>query len=273
MLLWSFFPIISILASSTVPPLFTLAISTLIATLFFGAMMSYQKTWHELKTPSTFKNVLLGTFFIVSFYCLVFIGLKQTTAGNASIILLMEVFFSIVILELWGKERMSRSHQSGALLMVAGAILVLFKGQNHLNPGDLIILAATALPPMGNYYFQQARKQIGSVTILSIRSVLGGIAVLALAMLIEPLPTLANLSTSLPFLLINGFLLFGLSKILWLEAIHRIPITHAISLNSMTPAFTLIFAFLILGENPTLWQIIGLLPILFGVRLLTKADS
>jgi len=85
--------------------------------------------------------------------------------------------------------------------------------------------------------------------------------------------TMRDLSISLPFLLINGFLLFGISKILWIESIHRISVTKATSLGSVNPVFTLIFAFLILGDIPTIIQITAFIPLFIGILFLTSKDK
>ncbi|MBU0668242.1 DMT family transporter, partial [Patescibacteria group bacterium] len=269
-LLWSLFPIFSIIAFASLPPLYTGAISTLIATGFFAFIMTIKKKWHELTIKSAWKDILLATLIVgILFYSLIFIGLQKTTAGSAGIILLMEVFFSMFILRIWNKEHLAKSNVYGSILMVIGAIIILFPGRINLNEGDAIILLATAIPPVGNYFAQQARAKVSSHTIMFVRSALSGIFILLLAMIFEPAPSSANLTTSFIFLLVNGLLLMGLSKVFWLESIHRIPITKALALHSISPAFTLTFAFFILGEIPTIWQILGLLPMILGVMFLT----
>ena len=55
---------------------------------------------------------------------------------------------------------------------------------------------------------------------------------------------LEKVSSSLLFLVINGVLLLGVSKILWIEGIHRINVTKANALNSLGPLLTLLFAWL-----------------------------
>jgi len=268
--LWSFFPIVTIFTFTGLPPLFSASLSTFAAAIFFAITLTIKKKWSDFKVISAWKYILLTTLIIgVAFYGLMFIGIQKTTAGDAGIMALMEVFYAIAILRLWKKEFMSKTHIIGAICMVLGAFFILFKGTLEVNTGNLIILLATALPPIGNYFAQKAREKVGSACILFIRSILSGFLLLLLAYMIEIGPLLSDIKSSLIFILINGFLLLGLSKILWIEAIHRIPITKAISLASIEPLFTLFFAYLLLNETPTIWQIGGLLPILIGVFLLT----
>ncbi|MCK5471920.1 DMT family transporter, partial [Candidatus Gracilibacteria bacterium] len=150
-----------------------------------------------------------------------------------------------------------------------GVLLILFPGKFELNRGDFLILLATAFPPAGNYFQQLARKKVSAATLLFIRSLFGAAFLFLLASFFEAnLPR--DFSDALPFLAINGLLLFGFSKILFIEGIHRIPVAKAISLNAIVPVFALVYAFFFLREIPTVWQLAGLFPILLGGILITR---
>lgn len=269
-LLWSLFPVISILTFTGNSPLESAALSTIIAAIFFAIVVTFKKGWHQLKIRSAWKPILASSLIIgVIFYGLVFTGMEFTTAGNTSIIFLMEIFFAMLILGLWGKERITRTDLIGGCLMFFGAVIVLYQGTININRGDFIILIATAVPPVGNYFAQQARKLVSSEFMLFIRSFISGIFLLVLSLLIDQEFNFSLLESSLPLLLINGILILGLSKIFWTEAIHRISITKAMSLNALVPAFTMTFAYFFLEETPTVWQLLGFLPIFLGVQLLS----
>ncbi len=269
--LWSTFPVVTILAYSSLTPIYTAAFSVLFASGFFAVIITIQKKWKEIFIRSIWKDIIGITLInSIFFYAMVFIGLKYTSAGNASIVFLMEVFFSYIIFRAWGKDHLNKHQSIGAIFMAIGAIIILFPNRSHINIGDIIILIATAIVPFGNHLQQKVRKQISSSTLLFLRSILGVGFLFVLAYFFEAKPTAANLQASLILLLINGILLFGLSKIFWIEGIHRITITKAISLASIAPAFTLFFAYLFLNDIPTTSQILGLLPILAGTWLLTR---
>ena len=117
--LWGLFPIFSILSFSSLPPLFAASISTFVAAIFFAITLTIKKKWHEILIRKAWKDLFYITLIIgVLFYVLVFIGMQKTTAGNTSIILLMEILFSIVILRAWKKENLSRKQIIGSFLMV-----------------------------------------------------------------------------------------------------------------------------------------------------------
>jgi len=270
-LFWGLFPVITILSFTSLTPLISAGLSTLIAALLFGAILTVRQRWHELLIRAAWRDLALTTLFIgFLFYGLIFIGASYTTANNMAIIMLLEIFFNQIILSTWGKEKLTPLQLMGTPLMVGGALLVLYQGDLRFNPGDLILVAASAIPPFGNYYMQQARKKVSSITILSVRSFFGGLFLLFTGLLLESDLKAAAIADSMTFLLINGIFLLGLSKILWIEAIHRITISKATALSAGTPLITMFFSYFLLGETPTVQQMLGFIPIALGIFLLTK---
>ena len=209
-------------------------------------------------------------FFIsVLTYGLFFLGLERTTAGNAAIINLFEVFTSFVFFNVLRSERISRDYKIGAFLMVAGAIIVLARDFSGVNIGDFLVLGATICAPVGNLFQQKAREAVSSETIMFLRSVLAVPIIFALAYVLGEHASLVDVQVALPFLLVNGAVVLGFSRILWIEAIHRISVTKAQALASVAPLITLLFAWLLLNQVPNIWQLASLVPLILGVLLLT----
>ncbi len=274
-LLWGLFPVVTILTFSQVPPMFSAALSTLIAAMFFAGVLTARRRWHHMLVRKAWKGMLLTTLFIgVLFYWFMFLGLQRTTAGNGAIMALMEVLFSFLILGLVLRhEPLRTSTVTGGILMMLGALFILLPKNSGWQSGDFLVVFATVFAPIGNKYSQEARKYVSVECIMFVRSLLGGCALLALSLALEPIPSAQAVQASMGFLLVNGIALFGVSKILWIEGINLIPITEAISLGSITPLFTLITASFVLHERVQLFQIAGLIPILTGVFLLTRKEQ
>ncbi|MFH0770544.1 MAG: DMT family transporter [Candidatus Peregrinibacteria bacterium] len=274
-LLWSLFPVITILTFSGMGPMLSSALSTLFGALFFAIVLTVRGRWRELKMRSAWKDILLASVSIgIIFYGLMFLGLAHTTAGNASIVSLMEIFFSFLILGVIVRhEHLPFRRILGAVSMALGAAVILAPKSSGWHSGDLLVLLATVFGPIGNFYAQRARRAVSAECIMFFRSVFSGLFLLCVAMLLEPIPSGAAFAGSFWFLVINGILLFGLSKILWIDGIHHIPITKAISLESMTPALTLLVAFFALGEPIMKYQILGFVPIVLGIWLLMRGEQ
>lgn len=254
--------------------MFSLAVTTFFSFLFFLALFIRKGDWGVLRDKSALRDILFITLFNgVLFYSFFFWGLQFTTAGNGAIIGLMEIFYTFLIFNVWRKENISRVHIAGAALMFFGAPVIFMSGvikNLSVNIGDFIILVGMAFGPIGNFFMRRARTKVSSETIMLGRSFLTVPFVLLLAYTKGETVSFVVLNNSIWYIAFNGVLLLGLSKIFWLEAIHRISVTKAISLSSISPLFTLLFAFILLHQAPTVIQIFSLAPLFTGVMLLTR---
>jgi drug/metabolite transporter (DMT)-like permease len=270
----AFFPIVATLSFANIPPFISLGWSTVLAGLFFAGLMLYRKSWGELRNPLLWRYCFVIALCIgVLLYGLFFTGLEKTTPGNAAIINLFAVFTSFLFFNAWRREPISFEYKIGASLMVLGALVVLAPGFSHINGGDLIVLAAMFFAPPGNFYQQKARNIASSETVMFLRSLLSAPLLFVLAYFIGERASLADITAAMPFLFINGVIILGVSKLFWIEGIHRTLVTKAEAFNTAGPFITLLFAFLLLQQSPTPWQLLSLAPLVLGVLLLTDQLS
>ncbi|WP_345974643.1 DMT family transporter [Sulfurimonas sp. HSL3-7] len=269
-LIESWFPILSLFSIPLIGAIYSYTFAIVIATVIFLALVVYQKKVPELFQKNARKDLLLTTLFINLLFVLVFIGLQYTTAGNMAVIIFLQLLFAYLYFNVFGSDRLSPMQTAGAALMGVGALTVLIPDDLSFNRGDLIILISAAIAPFANLYQKRARSFVSSETILAFRNVIALPAVFALAYLFEPLPTQENLVKAAPYILIIGFLVFGLAKVLWIEALHRISITKVSAMLALPPLFTLVFAYFTLDEVPGIRQMLGIIPILIGGYLITR---
>ncbi len=268
-----FFPIFATMSFGSLPVFLSLFFTYLISLLFFALIITVKKHWHQILIRQVLTESFYVTIFIgFGYYALFYYGLKHTSPGNASIIVLMEILFSYLLFNIWKKEQLAKTHLFGAVFMLIGALILLFPKNLTINIGDVFILLATLCAPLGNHYQQKLRKIASSEIILFLRTFFAIPLILFLIVNWEN-TTNFSIQPALGLIMFNGVLHFGLTKILWIEGIHRISITKATALNSITPFFTLIFSYFILHHNPTQWQILSLFPITIGVYLLTKKQN
>ena len=269
----SWFPILSIIAIALVGALHSYAIIIAIATIALLALLFREGNAASLFNPDAQKDLLLTSLFITLLFLLVFLGLQYTTAGNMAVIIFLQLAFSYLYFNLLGSERLMPLHTMGALLMGIGALLMLFPQNFRLNAGDLLILAAAAVAPVANLYQKRARAHVSSMTILTYRNLVALPVLCALAWWFEPLPRLQDFWQALPYLGAVALLVYVAAKILWVEALHRISITKMSAMLAMMPLFTMMFAYPVLGEVPTIRQIAGLVPILLGGYFITRPTA
>ncbi len=273
-LLWGLFPVITVLSISSLSPLLALSLSNAIAALFFAVILSFRGKWRELGNHHALPSIVAATFCNgIAYYVLVFWGLRFTSAGNASILALTEIFFSFLFFHVWRKEYISGITIWGMVCMVAAALIVLYPNRAALNIGDVFILIASAIAPVGNLFQQKARKFVSSEATIFIRSLLTATVLLCWTLAMGNPILWVLVSVSLPILLINGIVLFGIEKMLWIESIHRISVTKANAFHSLSPLVTLLLAAIVLHAQPTLWQLLSVIPMFLGVVLLGSSSK
>ena len=269
--LWGWFPIVTLLCYQVMAPLWTMAITILIATSFFAGLMQGRSLWGELGRRQAWPDLLLASFYILLLFVLLFVGLSYTTAGNAALILFLQVLFAFLYFNVFKGEELSAAHRAGVVLISLGAVLVLFPDQMGFNKGDLLVLLAAMIAPVGNRYQQRARRHVNGTTLLFVRNLCSLPLLFLLAWLLaDSAPDLSDLTAIWWLLMINGLLMMGLSKIFWVEGLHRLTITKISALTALSPLFTMIFAFMVLDEIPDLRQLVGIVPILLGGILITR---
>ncbi|MBT8348508.1 MAG: DMT family transporter [Sulfurovum sp.] len=266
----SWFPILSIVAMSFVGALHTYMYSLIIALFFYVAIMYKRKRFVELKNKDAYKDLLLTTFWITFIFTFIFIGMRYTTAGNMAVIVFLQVLFSYLYFNVFGKEKMETIHLIGAVIMAAGALVILFPKDFAFNKGDWLILLSAAAAPIVNLYQKRAREYCSSETILGFRTVVGLPFVALLAYLLEPSVSYENFMFALPYIFLIATGIYVVSKIMWIEALNRISITKLSAMLGLLPVFTLIFAYLYLDEVPESRQMLGIIPVLVGGYLITK---
>jgi drug/metabolite transporter (DMT)-like permease len=272
-LIWSLFPIVTILGLKGIPSTVGLFWATLFSTLFFLVIIIFKNKWKELGNLLVWEYSLGVAFFIgVVFYGLIFYGLTKTVSANGAIVALFEVATSFLFFQVVHKEFISKKHIFGIVLATVGALLIFIPKFGHFYSGDIFILLATLFAPIGNWYQQKARNIASSETIMFTRHILTLPFLFVLALFLGTSPLVRPLGNTIWWLLFNGVLIFGFSKLLWVEGIHRMTVTKALAINSLSPFFTIIFAWLIIGDNPSPVQLFSLPLLIIGVFLLTNVN-
>ena len=269
-LLWAAFPVVVVMSYAKISGLVSLAWSTVFAAVFLVGVILWRGSWQDMKSRLFWQYTAAVAFFNgVLFYSLFYIGLEHTTPGNASLIALIEILTSFIFFNLFKKEHISREHKVGSVLMFLGALIVLSNNFSHFNIGDLLIFVAMFCGPIGNHFQQKVRRISATENLLLGRYLITIPVVFLMASILHPGISLGFSRSSFWLLAFNGLLIFGLSKIFWVEGIHRIPVTKAISLSSASPIITMFLAWVLLKQSPTMWQLTAFIPLFLGIILLT----
>ena len=272
--LWSFFPVLSTLALKGVPTLLALGWSTLFAALFFSISLLRKGAWKQLGDKKAVADILATTFILgILYYLFYFFGLRHTNPGNASLIALTEIFFSYLFFNVWRREKIPPVHLLGMVFMVAGAGIVLLPNLGRFQAGDFLIMGASFIAPFGNFFQRRAREVVDSSTIMFVRSLLSALFILLLAYLTGAKSPGSVPATSYFLFAANGLFLLGLAKVFWIEGIHRINVAKANAFGGVGPLLTLFYAWALLGDVPTGFQLFSFIPLFCGTLLLGRGES
>jgi drug/metabolite transporter (DMT)-like permease len=206
---------------------------------------------------------------------LYYVALSLTSPQNVALISLTEAAFSFIIIGwITKKEPVSFSHLIGAALMLFAAGIVLFNNrQTSLNIGDLFILCAAMIAPIGNIFAKKALHRVSLFYLMFLRSLTGAIIFFCAALIFEKATPPEVVFRSLPYLLYSGLIFLGLMKVINLFSFKKTSVTHTISFNSLAPVFTFVFAWIFLSNTPTTVQLFAIVPSFAGLFLLTTAKQ
>lgn len=266
----AWFPIFAFFTATALGGLHAYFYSLALSVVFLAVWWWIRKKQYEIKITAAYKDLALTSFFITALFVLTFIGLQYTSVNNVAILLFLQILFSYLFLSYKPEERLTIKQTFGALLMTIGALLILFPEEFKLQLGDALVLMAAMIAPIANLYQKRARARVSSETILLVRSAIALPFLYILAITFEPSVSWSQLQSQWLWLLLTAFLAFFIGKILWVEAIHLLPITKVNALFAFAPLMTMILSYLFLNEVPTTEQVFGIVPILVGSYLITR---
>lgn len=267
------FPILINYSVGFIPAIFYAGMTNLLAAvLFLLYLFFYKKNPLRLNGRIWIYIVIVSFFIVILPSLFIFVGTKYTSSINTAILSQAEILFTFIFCGLFFGEIITRQKILGGLVIVLGAIAVLYNGNFIFNKGDLLIIVGTMFYPIGNHYAKKALAETSAGVVLLFRSIMGGLGLLAISFLLEgtgPL-TLTITTNNFFYIAVNSFLIVFVAKIVWYEALKRLDVSKAIPIISASPAFSLLFAVAFLGEIPSVYQLIGLITIMLGLWFMTK---
>ena len=265
-LLWGLFPILVNSKSQTIPPIFfggIISIFTAIGSLIW--MVSRKKTKECKKKEAYFSLFMVSLCIIIIPNILFFIGTRQTSGINSSVLMLSEILFTLFFTPFFGEKNTIQKYLGSIGILVGGA-LVLFKGNSiNLNMGDLLILLSTVTFPIGNFYSKRALYIVSPSVILTARYGIGGIVLLLISFTFEPIHAIKeSFIEHYMFFILIGCILLSVCKITFYEGMKRLDISKVISLEMTYPLFSVLFLYFCFDTDIQLQQILGVVIIIIG---------
>jgi len=269
------FPVITKYGVGFVNPIFFAAISALVGA---GFMLVVLRLRGELK--KLFTREILGNLFLIGFFgtflssILFFTGSNMTSGVNASILLQTEPIFSIILSFFFLGELIRKKQVAVTLLILSGTIIVLYNGVLSINVGDILILLTPLAWQIGHVLARKTFEKTNTFIVAAGRLLYGGILLFLLSL--NPSFRQYQLLTDTGIILLflfQGIIVYIGSIMVWYEAIKRINLSKATAIIAPYPVFSVILAWIFLGEKVSIYQLVGLAIIIAGIILLSRIRS
>lgn len=267
MVTYGLLPVVAHYFVSSINPLLFGGITALIGSL---PLLGYIHNKNYDKELFSHKNInlllaigileILGTF---TFY----VGTKYTSGINTGLLLQLEPFYGIILAILFLGEVVSLNHILATLIMVIGAIIVVFKGFANINIGDILIFVTPVWYQISNTISKPLLKRVSDPMILpTAKLIITGIFLTIIIPVVYP-SSLQGLFTlrNIFWLIIYGIIFRTLDQVTWYQAIKRIPLSKASSIIPLSVAISFFGSVIFLHETPVFRQYLGLILIAGGL--------
>lgn len=218
----------------------------------------------------TFLAALLGQ---AAHHACLAIGLVETTSSNAALILGLIPLTTAILASIFLNEKLTTLRIIGIGLGFVGVAIVVLQNNNGLGTisrGDLIVFTSMLSQAFSFILINKVTTTLSSRQMTAIMLLIGSMVLLGMSFLFEP-QSVTQMTQGTPLvwsvLILSAVLATGLGHLLFNEAIHQIGAEQTAIFNNLIPFFTLVGAFLFLGESILLAQVVGFILIVSGVFL------
>ena len=227
------------------------------------------------KASSIKLLVIIGlTFSIVP--VLNYIGFELAGAINSSLIFKSEIIFALIFGYLFLKEKVSLIQILFCILLFLGLIISVTQASFNLlelNTGVIILLISVTMFTLVHTLTKSGfdRNDLFPTQVVFIRNTVSGILLFFTYFLFFPLENMLIVIDPKNFIF---FLLmgvdYGFSLFLWYKSLTYIEIGKASIVLSLTPIVSVFFSFIFLGEEFTLFHLIGTSIIIISIIIIVR---
>ena len=277
MLFWGISFVWSKVVFETYSPITTIFLRLTISVIFLFLYMLITRQFEKIKQKDL-KFLLLSALFNPFLYFLgENFGLQRVSASLASIIIATIPVITPFIVIFFYYERITRINMLGLLVSFVGVLIIVFSDTQQLQgdfSGILILFIAVFSAIFYTIFVKKLSHSYRAITIIAYQNLIGVLMFLPLVLLFD----LDNLQHTTPdtetivSLLMLGIFASSAAFIFFTGAIKNLGIIKTNLYTNLIPVFTFLFAFIILGEEMTLFKTIGLITVIIGI-ILSESDN
>lgn len=265
-----------LLARHSVDPMTLAVLRFVIAgmVLLAGGLIWRRKEMTAIRQRDFVQCLALALLGIVGMSVFLFFGQQNTGAINSAVIMQINPVF-LVLLGLFIGERITLRAIGGILLSMTGTFMVMnalnMQGfhMTNKNAGDLLILASAACWAIYSVFSKPLVLRLGGYAATTWVMVAGAFELIIL-WCCWPAPAIwpndAGIWTAVFYLALFPT---ALAFFAWYEAMRLIKLSMLNIMQYLSPVFTVLLAWVLLGERLTLWQFAGMAVVVLGIMLVS----
>ncbi|MDB4297784.1 DMT family transporter [Flavobacteriaceae bacterium] len=272
--------IIKMLYVHNVPTVHMLLLRMLFALPFYITVLKFQKSTsiYKLKKSDYGWLLVFGAlgYYVASFFD--FYGLKYLTASLERIILFIYPTLVVIIGAVVFKNKITKQ-QMGAIAITYLGVLLTFGAELQLNHDDNLFLGAGLIFMSALTYASYLVgsgwliPRFGTVRFTSLAMLVACTSVFIHYLLTDRGPLLDYSGYVYGWILVMAIFCTVLPSYLVSFAISKLGSSTFSIIGSVGPVFTIVLATIVLGESITWIQMIGVVVVIFGVRIVAKKDK
>ena len=241
-----------------------LAAGSVLGVLFFLEQRRKGERFFEPLRRWPFEIIRIGIVGWAAYQIAFSIGLNNTTAGSAAIIVASVPLWTALLAYLMRLERLNLFVWVGLIISIFGTGIVVLSGEQEIALGSEFLF--------GNLIMILAASLWGSYTVLT-KTLIDRVSPLGLTVLALLISVPVMLVVSIPYwdtvdwsqvnwviwiaLGFSGSLSTGIAIVFWNSAVKQLGASHTAVYNNVVPLIALIASFFFLGEKIMLGQILG----------------
>jgi drug/metabolite transporter (DMT)-like permease len=236
-------------------PLTLAAARFLIASLFFAALLRRRPPQERRLGPDRWLLLGMGLSGIAIFAPTLYLGLRFTTAVNATLINGFGPLMTGLLSALLIREPMSRRQLTGAIVGLGGVIVLISGGSLSFwqavrgNVGDLIVLGAVTLWGLYSVLGHQVMRHRSALSATALSAFLGlPLLLLGAVWEIQTFPVGLRPEVVLAVLYI-GIAPAVIGFLSWNSGVRRLGASGAMVFYNMLPLYGALLGYLFLGES------------------------
>jgi drug/metabolite transporter (DMT)-like permease len=270
--LWSSAFIAAKFGLTAAPPLAQLTIRFLFAgALLWIGMLILGKKW-PTDRRDVVTGIALGILNNSAYLGLFFIAMQSITAGLAALIAAMTPLATVFLAQPLLGERITKRALLGVALGLAGAAIVL---RERIGSGadDMIGVVLGGIGMLcltsGTILYRKRGSHSDPYVMVTVQTIASGLVLIPFSLTMEDWGSIQLNTTFFVSVAYLSIMLSVVALLIWFRMIRIAGASRASAFHFLNPGLGMLFAFLILGEPFGAVDLAGLVPIVFGIILVT----